>query len=216
MEHDKDHWESIYRTKQEQEVSWTQDVPGTSLDFIHGFQLPKTASIIDIGGGDSRLVDHLLEEGFSDITVLDISGEALEKTRKRLGDRADKIKWVEQDITAFEPASPFDCWHDRAAFHFLTTRDQINKYISITRKGIREAGFAVIGTFSTNGPEKCSGLPIRQYNEQDLTMELSKGFMKIKCITEDHITPFQTKQNFLFCSFKKHDSEKEKLTKLKL
>ncbi|HEX9513066.1 MAG TPA: class I SAM-dependent methyltransferase [Puia sp.] len=203
MEQDKNHWEGIYRTKNPQEVSWTQTVPVTSLDFIHGFQLPKTARIIDIGGGDSRLVDYLLDEGFVDITVLDISGEALERARQRLGSRADRVKWVEQDITKFEPPAPFDCWHDRAAFHFLTTREQIKKYISIAGKGIREAGYAVIGTFSINGPEKCSGLPIRRYDERDLTEELSKGFKKIKCITEDHITPFRTKQNFLFCSFKR-------------
>ena len=204
MEQDKNHWENIYRTKHPDPIRWTQDVPSASLDFIHGFQLTKTAKIIDIGGGDSKLVDFLLKEQFEDITVLDISGEALEKARHRLGSRADKVKWVEQDITEFEPATSFDLWHDRAAFHFLTTREQVKKYLSVARTGIKEAGYAVIGTFSIDGPEKCSGLPVRRYDEQDLTSELSDGFKKIRCITEDHITPFQTKQNFLFCSFRRN------------
>lgn len=206
MERDKNHWENIYRNKQPQELSWTQAVPSSSLTFIHSFHLPKTARIIDVGGGDSRLVDYLLDEGFEDITVLDISGEALDRARKRLKSRADKVKWVEEDITKFEPESSFDCWHDRATFHFLTTKDQVKKYLSAARKGIAEAGYAVIGTFSTSGPDKCSGLPIRRYNEQNLTKELDKGFKKIKCITEDHTTPFRTKQNFLFCSFKRKNN----------
>jgi len=135
--------------------------------------------------------------------VLDISGAALERARQRLGSRADKIKWVEQDITRFDPPTRFDLWHDRAAFHFLTKTEQINKYLSIARKIINEDGYAVIGTFSADGPEKCSGLPVRQYDEQTLAAAFSAGFEKISCIREDHITPFQTKQNFLFCSFRK-------------
>jgi hypothetical protein len=111
---------------------------------------------------------------------------------------------VEQDITAFEPSTSFDCWHDRAAFHFLTTKEQIQKYLSNAREGIKEAGYAIIGTFSINGPEKCSGLPIHRYDEQELAEELSNGFKKIKCVVEDHITPFQTRQNFLFCSFRRN------------
>lgn len=203
-EQEKDHWENIYRTKQPGEVSWTEDVPVTSLEFIHGFQLPKNARIIDIGGGDSRLVDFLLDEGFEDITVLDISGMALDRAKQRLGDRATKVKWVEQDITAFLPDASFDLWHDRATFHFLTTKEQIVKYLSIARHSIITNGYSVIGTFSDKGPQNCSGLPVRRYDEQDLTEELSHGFKKIRCITEDHITPFQTKQNFLFCSFRRN------------
>ena len=206
MKREKYYWENIYRTKQPEQVSWTQQVPRTSLEFIHGFQLPKTARIIDVGGGDSRLVDFLLDEGFEDITVLDISGAALEKAKKRLGERAAKVNWIEQDITEFEPAAPFDCWHDRATFHFLTNEEQINKYTTIAMKSIVPAGFAVIGTFSENGPEKCSGLSIMQYTEDSLTDRLQNGFQKIVCKREDHITPLKTRQNFLFCSFQRNRS----------
>ena len=203
MKKEKNHWEKIYRTKQSTEVSWTQSVPSTSLDFIHSFRLPRTVRIIDVGGGDSHLVDFLLDEHFEHITVLDISRAALEKAKKRLGSRADKVTWIEQDITEFTPDTPYDCWHDRAAFHFLTTEAQIGTYLSIARQSVTLNGYTVIGTFSENGPEKCSGLPIRQYSEDALTRQLNKGFQKIRCITEDHITPFQTAQNFLFCSFKR-------------
>jgi SAM-dependent methyltransferase len=134
---------------------------------------------------------------------LDISGHALERSKKRLGNRAAKVKWLEQDIIKFDPDKLFDVWHDRAVFHFLTTTEQISKYLSNARQSLRQAGYAIMATFSENGPEKCSGLPIRQYSEQSLVAELSNGFEKLKCIREDHITPFQTRQNFLFCSFKR-------------
>lgn len=196
------HWETVYKTKAANEVSWTQEVPKTSLDFIHSFNLPKTAKIIDVGGGDSKLVDYLLDEGFEDITVLDISAGALEKAKQRLGTKAKKINWIVSDITEFKPATTFDIWHDRATFHFLTTAEQIARYLDIARNAV--AGYLTIGTFSNKGPEKCSGLPIKQYNEEKLSAELKNGFDKIKCITEDHETPFHTTQNFLFCSFKRH------------
>lgn len=199
------HWDTVYQTKNPDQVSWTQKVPATSLDFIHSFGLTKAAKIIDIGGGDSRLVDYLLEEGFENITVLDISKNALEKAKERLGEKAKKVKWVVSDITEFHPETTYDVWHDRATFHFLTTHEQVSKYITIAEKAI--TGYLTIGTFSNNGPEKCSGLPIKQYNEESLSAELKKRFDKIRCITEDHITPFDTKQNFLFCSFKKHLNE---------
>jgi len=196
------HWDTVYKTTNPNQVSWTQDVPKTSLDFIHSFGLSKTAKIIDIGGGDSKLVDYLLDEGFENITVLDISAQALAKAKLRLGDRAEKVNWVVSDITEFKPDRSFDIWHDRATFHFLTTTDQIGKYIDIARNFV--AGFITIGTFSENGPEKCSGLQIKQYSEEKLIAELKNGFDKIKCVTEDHTTPFGTSQNFLFCSFKRH------------
>ena len=196
------HWDTVYETKNPDQVSWTQEVPKTSLDFIHSFGLTKTAKIIDIGGGDSKLADYLLDEGFENITVLDISAKALDKAKQRLGDKAQKINWVVTDITEFEPDTTFDVWHDRATFHFLTTNVQVAKYMDTARKSVN--GFLTIGTFSDNGPEKCSGLKIKQYSEETLTNELQNGFDKIRCITEDHTTPFETKQNFLFCSFKRH------------
>lgn len=202
MENRKKHWETIYETKKPGQVSWTQDVPSTSLDFIHGFHLPKNAPIIDIGGGDSKLVDYLVDEGYENITVLDISQKALDRVKERLGEKAGKVNWVVSDVTEFHPETQYAVWHDRATFHFLTTAEQIEKYLATAENAV--TGFMTIGTFSDNGPEKCSGLPVKQYNESQLQAQLQHGFDKIRCITEDHVTPFQTKQNFLFCSFKKH------------
>lgn len=197
----KEHWEQVYNTKQPHEVSWTQQLPATSLEFIHSFNPPKNASIIDIGGGDSKLVDHLLDEGYQNITVLDISAKALARAKDRLGEKAAKVKWVVSDVTDFKPTEKYDVWHDRATFHFLTTPQQVATYLATARNAVDN--YMVIGTFSDSGPKKCSGLDIRQYTEHELQYELEKGFSKIKCITEDHTTPFNTTQNFLFCSFKK-------------
>ena len=197
----KKHWETVYETKNPDQVSWTQEIPKTSLEFIRSFKLNKDARIIDIGGGDSKLVDYLLEEEYKNITVLDISEKAIAKAKKRLGEKASKVNWIVSDITEFEPDTSFDVWHDRATFHFLTTDDQIKKYTNIATIFVR--GYLIIGTFSQNGPKKCSGLEIKQYNEEELTSELKKGFDKIRCVSEDHTTPFNTIQNFLFCSFKR-------------
>ena len=199
----KNHWETVYNTKNPDQVSWTQEIPKTSLDFIHSFKLKKTAKIIDVGGGDSKLVDYLLEEGFENITVLDISAKAIEKSKSRLGKKADKVTWIISDITEFEPETTFDVWHDRATFHFLTTTEQIEKYINTAINSVNE--FLIIGTFSENGPTKCSGLDIKQYSDKKLAKGFNKGFNKIECVIEDHKTPFDTLQNFLFCSFKKKD-----------
>ena len=197
----KAHWETVFSTKQAHEVSWTQETPKTSIDLIHSYQLPKSAKIIDIGGGDSKLVDFLLEEGYENITVLDISENALERAKTRLGQKSKKVSWIVSDVNDFKPKESYDVWHDRAAFHFLTTTDAITNYIETATQSI--TGFMSIGTFSENGPNKCSGLEIKQYSENDLENQLIKGFSKIKCVTENHITPFNTVQNFLFCSFKK-------------
>ncbi len=197
----KTHWEKVYETKNPDQVSWTQDKPQTSLDFIHSFGLSREAKIIDIGGGDSKLVDFLLEEGFENITVLDISAKAIEKAQARLGPQANQVRWIVSDITAYKPDTTFDVWHDRATFHFLTTPEQIATYVATAHSCV--TGYLTIGTFSENGPTKCSGLDIRQYTEDILTTEMKNGFEKIRCITEDHTTPFHTTQNFLFCSFKR-------------
>jgi hypothetical protein len=197
----KNHWETVYSTKQPHEVSWTQAVPQTSLDFIRGFNLPKTAAIIDIGGGDSHLVDCLLAEGYENLTVLDISENALLRAQKRLGNKAQKVRWIVSDITQFESTEQYDVWHDRATFHFLTAEKQVSFYQNLTAKAVK--GYLTIGTFSKNGPKKCSGLEICQYDEADLEAVLTAQFDKIKCINEDHTTPFGTQQNFTFCSFKK-------------
>ncbi len=199
----KQHWEKVFSSKQIDEVSWYQQTPQQSLDFVQQLDLPKTAAIIDIGGGDSFLVDHLLQMGYGNITVLDISETAINKAKQRLGNKAGLVKWVVSDILEFKSNVKFDCWHDRAAFHFLTTADEINTYLAIAQQHLNPDGKLIIGTFSTDGPEKCSGLPVKQYNENVLTSALQKWFKKIRCISTDHITPFKTIQNFLFCSFQK-------------
>jgi ubiquinone/menaquinone biosynthesis C-methylase UbiE len=197
----KKYWDIVYETKNPEQVSWTQEVPKTSLDFIDSFNISKSSKIIDIGGGDSKLVDYLLGFGFEDITVLDISAVAIEKAKHRLGKEANKVKWIVSDIVDFEPTTIYDVWHDRATFHFLTTNDQINRYLTTAIRNVN--GFMTIGTFSNNGPTKCSGLDVKQYTENTLTSLVGAGFEKLKCINEDHTTPFNTKQNFLFCSFKR-------------
>lgn len=197
------HWENVYHTKKLNEVSWYQPTPYASLAFIKELSIPKTAAIIDVGGGDSLLADHLLQLGYTDITVLDISESAINRAKLRLGKKAAKINWVISDITEFSTTKKYDCWHDRAAFHFLTSQTDIERYLSVAQKNISENGRMIIGTFSSSGPEKCSGLPVKRYNEQMLTSVLKRWFGKIKCIMTDHTTPSNKIQNFLFCSFKK-------------
>ena len=199
----KKHWENIYQSKQLKEVSWFQPIPETSLDFIKQFKVPTNAKIIDIGGGDSFFVDHLLAMGYQDITILDISESALRRAKQRLGDLADKVKWIVADAATFAPTEQYDFWHDRATFHFLTDKQEIESYIENTQKSIKQGGILLLGTFSEQGPEKCSGIEIKQYNELTMTALLQRFFEKIKCITIDHKTPYEVIQNFIFCSFKK-------------
>ncbi|MBN9313624.1 MAG: SAM-dependent methyltransferase [Chryseobacterium sp. 39-10] len=199
----KTHWENIYENKPLETVSWYQPNPETSLNFISQFNLPKTAKIIDIGGGDSFFVDHLLDLGYQDITVLDISNAAIERAKTRLGNNASKVKWIVSDASEFQPKEQYEFWHDRAAFHFLTDEKEIGNYIKTTTKVISENGIMVIGTFSEQGPKKCSGIDIRQYSESTMTELFQTNFEKIECITVDHKTPFDTIQNFVFCSFRK-------------
>ncbi|MEN9443092.1 MAG: hypothetical protein RLZ33_3169 [Bacteroidota bacterium] len=200
MESRKQHWETVYETKTPDQVSWTQEKPEGSLKFIHDLGLDKDASIIDIGGGDSKLVDFLLADGYSDVTVLDISGKAIERAKNRLGILADKVTWIESDINDFVPSRTFSIWHDRAAFHFLTSTEEQERYVKLVNSSVTD--FLVIGTFSEDGPLKCSGLEIQQYSESSMADQF-RGFEKIKCENENHLTPFDTIQNFIFCSFKK-------------
>lgn len=197
------HWENIYQAKKLSEVSWYQPTPATSLAFFKEFKVPLTAKIIDIGGGDSLLVDHLLNLGYKDITVLDISETAIERAKTRLGDRAQRVTWIVADATTFQPTQKYDFWHDRAAFHFLTSDNDIDAYLETVQQNLRPNGILVIGTFSENGPKKCSGIDIHQYSERSMIARLQKFFTKIKCSTVDHTTPSGTIQNFIFCSFKK-------------
>ncbi len=198
----KQHWDAIYQTKALKDVSWFQSTPQTSLDFLHEFRVPLDARIIDIGGGDSYLVDHLLREGYRDITVLDISEASIERAKLRLGEQADKVTWIVADAANFEPSRKYDFWHDRAAFHFLTSEHEVAGYLNTARQHLSENGIMVVGTFSENGPEKCSGMAVKQYSETTMTSLFERFFKKIKCITVDHQTPFNTIQNFIFCSFR--------------
>ena len=194
----KSHWEKIYSEKSPQEVSWTQEIPETSIEFFNEFKLSKTSPIIDVGGGESKFVDYLLEEGYQDISVLDISENAIKRAKDRLGKKSKNIEWIVCDINDFKPMKKYALWHDRAVFHFLTSDININKYVENVK--LYSENF-IVGTFSTSGPKKCSGLDITQYNKS-LLSKLFEEFMAIKKIEHiNHITPFETTQNFIFCSF---------------
>ncbi|MEO6454828.1 MAG: class I SAM-dependent methyltransferase [Ginsengibacter sp.] len=197
------HWDKLYKSRAEDEVSWFQFYPKTSMAFVELFNLTVNANIIDIGGGDSHFVDALLNRGYKNIYVLDISAKAIERAKERLGAKASKVHWIVCDVTEFEPPVHFDFWHDRAAFHFLTTEGKIYKYVSIAEDATRKNGYLILGTFSENGPKKCSGLEIKQYSEASMSARFEVAFDRIKCVQEDHLTPFNTIQNFLFCSFKR-------------
>ena len=195
----KAHWETVYSTKTPQEVSWTQEKPAISLDFISSFKLDKSASIIDIGGGDSLLVDFLLDLGYTNISVLDISAHAIERAKVRLGDKASLVTWIVSDINEYQPEITYDLWHDRAAFHFLTQPSDIDRYVRLVANHAKNL---VVGTFSIDGPLKCSGLEITQYDETSLgDLFKAEGFECIESKREDHQTPFGSTQNFVFASF---------------
>ena len=200
----KQHWENIYGTRDTtKEVSWYQNNPRSSTDLILSTKVDKNASIIDVGGGDSKLADKLLELGFKNISVLDISATALQKAKTRLGEKAKSVTWIEADILEFDTESRFDVWHDRAAFHFLTKEEDITHYVEIAGKLIKPNGCLIISTFSVNGPKKCSGLDITQYSENSIKKTFRKDFSHIRSFEEIHTTPFNTKQNFLFNLFKR-------------
>ena len=196
----KKHWENVYQNKTQEQVSWTQKFPKTSLDLIAQFDVDLSGKIIDVGGGDGHLVDFLIDEGYENISVLDISSKAIERAKDRLADKGQNIHWITSNILDFMPETRYDVWHDRAAFHFLTSEKDINTYINLVGEF---ANHIVLGTFSKNGPLKCSGLPISQYNAEDLQALLKSDFELVSSHYEDHTTPFDTQQNFLFCSFRR-------------
>lgn len=199
----KKHWEEIYQSKNIEEVSWFQASPTTSLQFVNEFNLPLSARIIDVGGGDSFMVDELLKMGYRNITVLDISETAIRKAQDRLGEKAKSVKWIVADAAGFQPEETYDFWHDRAAFHFLTDKQEISNYVDTISSYVKPGGYLVLGTFSEQGPTKCSGIEIKQYSESTMISLLRNFFNKIKCITVDHRTPSNTLQNFIFCSFRR-------------
>ena len=197
------HWDKVFAQKSDGEKSWFEPYPVSSIAFIDELHLAKDAAIIDVGGGDSRLVDALLEKGYTDITVLDISAAGIKKAKDRLGEKAKQIHWIVSDILDFTPSRHYDCWHDRAVFHFVTQADNIQHYTELMANTIVSHGALIIGTFAGDGPEKCSGLPVRRYSQANLINLLQPSFEKIKCIEAKHQTPFNTIQSFTFCSFRR-------------
>lgn len=200
------HWDEVYRQKQTEEQSWYQAQPVISLQMLEESNLPLDAHIIDIGGGDGLFVDALLERGYKNVYVLDISAKAIAKAKQRLGDKAAAVNWIIGDITAFTPGISFDLWHDRAAFHFLTTADQVNRYVTTANAAVRQNGIMILGTFDDAGPATCSGLEVQRYNETSLSARFAGGFKKIGCLHEDHRTPSGTQQRFLYCKFRREAS----------
>jgi len=203
----KEHWENIYQIKNSEEVSWHQDKPITSLKLISELSLDKDFRIIDVGAGDSKLVDNLLNLGFKNITALDISLNALEKSKKRLGNMADDIKWVVSDLRKFETEDRYDLWHDRAVLHFLTKEEDINRYVDAVRQFLKPNGYLIVSTFSLDGPKKCSGLGIKQYSE-DSVKKLFSDFEHIRSFEEEHKTPWEASQVFIYSIFRKCGDEK--------
>lgn len=199
----KEHWDYIYENKLLTEVSWFQPTPETSLKLINDSGLAKSDRIIDIGGGDSFLVDHLLDLGYSNLTVLDISEKAILRAKKRLGPRAELVHWIVADISQYHFSESYDLWHDRAAFHFLNSHEEVNRYVASAERHITAGGHLIIGTFSENGPKKCSGIDIQQYSVQNLNDCFIGEFSMVESLIVQHTTPFDTIQEFTFSRFKK-------------
>ena len=195
----KSHWEKIYMEKNSEEVSWTQEVPSTSINFFNYYNIDKESPIIDIGGGESKFVDYLIKNEYKNISVLDISKNAINKVKDRLGKDSDNINWIVSDINDFNPKIKYSFWHDRALFHFLTDKTEIKRYVKIVNEFSKNF---VVGTFSKSGPLKCSGLNISQYDKDSLEKLFCDGELSINDYEYiNHATPFETTQNFIFCGF---------------
>ena len=197
------HWERVYTSKNENEVSWFQAKPETSLDLIRQTGATGGSAIIDIGGGASRLVDELLRAGFRSLAVLDVSEAALAAARARLGADASRVDWIVTDVTQWTPDRRYDVWHDRAAFHFLTDPADRTAYLSRLRHALSPAGHVVIGTFATDGPEKCSGLPVQRYDAEGLQKTFGEDFRLMGSHRERHTTPWGSTQSFQFARFQR-------------
>lgn len=195
------HWQNVYATKAEKEVSWFQENPAPSLDLIAATGIRSDAAIIDVGGGASRLVDGLLEKGFIRVTVLDLSANALDEAKMRLGRRADGINWIAADVTTWDPSRMYDLWHDRAAFHFLTEAADRDAYVVRLKKAVRPGGHLIIATFALDGPERCSGLPIVRYDPDAVASALGPEFYLVASKRHDHVTPGGNTQRFQFSRF---------------
>jgi len=195
------HWDKVYREKSETEVSWFQAKPTKSLDFIARSELTKSSPIIDIGGGASRLIDHLLNDGYTDLTVLDIAEPALAQSKARLTDNAAVINWIVNDITTWVPPRIYDLWHDRAVFHFLTGQQARDEYKRALTAATHSGSNIIIATFALNGPDRCSGLPVVRYSPQSLAAEFGDQFALIDHMTTGHRTPGGGEQAFQYSRF---------------
>jgi SAM-dependent methyltransferase len=198
----REHWDKVYTTKGESEVSWFQETPSQSLELLGLVGARPSCAIIDIGGGTSHLVDALSRQGFDNLTVLDISDAALGVARERLGDKASRIKWMSADVTKWQPSEVYDIWHDRAAFHFLTDQVDQAAYVQSLKRALRRGGHVIIGTFALDGPEKCSGLPVARQCAESLAALLGSEFVLIDSRRYEHRTPWQTAQKFQFSTFR--------------
>jgi SAM-dependent methyltransferase len=192
------HWERIYRTKSPTEVSWYEPAPEISLALIGATGVGCTAPIIDVGAGASQLVDHLVADGYRDVTVLDIAPAALALARARLGPTAAQVVWVVSDVTAFQPERRYHLWHDRAAFHFLMTGEERARYLRVVEAALAPGGHLVLATFGPEGPRRCSGLPVQRYSTEDLGVLLGPGFRLRRSELQDHPTPAGQSQQFLW------------------
>jgi len=197
------HWQNVYRTKDEHEVSWFQESPAVSLELIHTTGAGRDVSIIDIGGGTSRLADALLVEGYRSVAVLDVSAQALAVARGRFGARAAEVDWIVADVTAWRPAQTYDLWHDRAAFHFLTDAGDRKAYARCVRQAVRSGGHVIIGTFALDGPERCSGLPVVRHDAASIGAVLGASFEFAETRGHDHRTPSGSVQRFQFSRFRR-------------
>ena len=196
--HFKTHWQTVYQTKASTDVSWYQPVPRLSLELIHTLGLSPEAALLDVGGGSSTLVDHLLKEGFTNITVLDLAAEALVQSQKRLGDAASRAQWIEADITVWQPSRRYDLWHDRAVFHFMIDPALRSQYIKVLKGALTPGGHVVIATFGPDAPTRCSGLDVCRYSAADLNAVLGPTFRFVRSEVEEHITPAGRTQQFLY------------------
>lgn len=197
----KTHWEDVYRSTAAEEFGWYQAHPTMSLNLIESTGIQKTASLLDVGGGNSTLVDHLLDQNFDHITVLDISASALGRAKARLGDRADHVTWIEADITDFHSSKTYDVWHDRAAFHFLTEAVDREKYCETMNRAVSTQGHVIIATFAYEAPPTCSGLPVVRYSPEFLALAIGSNFELVESVEQIHQTPGGNKQPFIYCRF---------------
>jgi len=196
----REHWEKVYTTRRTDDVSWYRPHLDRSLEFVAAAHLDVSAAVIDIGGGASTFVDDLLDRGFENVTVLDLSPTALDAARARLGDRASLVAWICADVTDADlPAGTYDFWHDRAVFHFLRDRAARARYVAAARRSLKPGGHIVVATFGPHGPEKCSGLEVMRYSPDALHAEFGSDFARLGAATETHVTPWGTEQEFIYC-----------------